>query len=379
MSLNYVPHQNGDVTLADQRIERLAKLCVDYCVAVKPKEDVLIDGTGLALPFMDEIYKQCLLRDAYPRIMIGPGTDYVFFKYAKEHQLEHVSSLDRFIAENIDVHIGIFADINPKRLSNIDPARIRMQRASRAELRETLSKREAEGKFRWTGIAYPLESQAQEASMSLQEYEEFVYSGCMIDKDDPVAEWKKIDRDQEKKCNLLNKAEKIHVIGEDTDLSFSVKGRRWISCSGQKNMPDGEIFTAPLENSTEGTIRFTYPGIFSGREIEDIKLTFEAGKVVKASAAKGDELLQQLLKIEGANRLGETAIGTNYGITKFTKNMLFDEKMGGTIHMALGFNPIPETGGLNKSALHWDILKDMKKDSEIYADNQLLYKNGKFL
>jgi aminopeptidase len=143
-------------------------------------------------------------------------------------------------------------------------------------------------------------------------------------------------------------------------------------------MPDGEVFTGPIENSANGTIRFTFPGIFSSREIEDIKLTFKDGRVVKASAAKGDDFLQQTLKIEGANRLGETAIGTNYGITRFTKNMLFDEKMGGTVHMALG-NSYPESGGKNTSAIHWDILKDMQKDGEIYADGKLFYKNGKFL
>jgi aminopeptidase len=157
-----------------------------------------------------------------------------------------------------------------------------------------------------------------------------------------------------------------------------VKGRKWINCSGEKNMPDGEVFTSPIENSVNGTIRFTYPGIYSGKEVEDINLTFKKGKVVKASAAKGQDLLKEILKIEGADRIGETAIGTNYGVTRFTKEMLFDEKMGGTIHMALG-NSYPETGGLNKSAIHWDILKNMRKGGEIYADGKLFYKNGKFL
>jgi aminopeptidase len=169
------------------------------------------------------------------------------------------------------------------------------------------------------------------------------------------------------------------VVGGDTDLTFNIKGRRWVNCGGKTNMPDGEVFTGPIENSVNGAIRFTYPGIYSGKEVEDIRLTFNNGKVVKASAAKGNELLQELLKIDGADRIGEAAIGTNYGIAKFTKNMLFDEKMGGTIHMALGFNPIPETGGLNKSALHWDILKNMKKNGEIYADENLIYKNGQFI
>jgi aminopeptidase len=242
-----------------------------------------------------------------------------------------------------------------------------------------LFRREAEGKYRWGGLPYPVDAMAQEAEMALPEYEDFVYSSCLVDREDPVAEWKKVRVEQQKVCDFLNKVSKIRVVGEDTDLSYSVKDRKWINCCGEKNMPDGEVFTAPVEDSVNGSIRFTFPGLFYGREIEDIRLSFKDGRVVKASAAKGDELLQQLLKIDGADRLGEAAIGTNYGISRFTKHMLFDEKMGGTVHMALGLNPIPETGGLNKSALHWDILKDMKKGGEIYADDKLFYKDGKFL
>jgi aminopeptidase len=365
--------------MVDPRIEKLAKLCVHYSVDLKPKENVVIQGTTVAFPLIHELYKECLLCDAYPTVLPRLETEFTFYKVAKEHQLKYVSPLQKFLAENIDVSIGLFCEPSPKGLTNIDPAKIRMRRAAGAEISKTFFRREAEGKFRWTGLPYPINSQAQEAAMSLEEYEDFVYSSCMVDKKDPAAEWKKVQREQEKTCAFLNKADKIRVVGEDTDLTFKVKGRKWINCSGQKNMPDGEVFTAPVENSTNGTIRFTFPGIYASREIEDIKLTFKAGKVVKASAEKGDGLLQQLLKIDGAHRLGETAIGTNYGITRFTKDMLFDEKMGGTIHMALGLNPSPDTGGKNESALHWDILKDMKKGGEIYADGNLFYKNGKFL
>lgn len=369
----------GEVSMVDPRIEKLAKLCVHYSVDVKPKEVVVIQGTTHAFPLMHEIYKECLLSDAYPTIYPTLETQFTFYKLAKEHQLKFVYPFEKFLAENMDVRIGIFCDPNPKGLTNVDPAKIRMHRAARKGISDILFKREAEGKFRWTGLPFPVSAQAQEASMALPEYEDFVYSSCLVDKRDPTAEWKRIRKEQDKTCSFLNKAEQIRVVGEDTDLKFSVKGRKWINCSGQKNMPDGEVFTAPVENSVNGTIRFTFPGIYAGREVEDIKLTFKNGRVVKGSAAKGNELLQQLLKIEGADRLGETAIGTNYNITRFTKNMLFDEKMGGTIHMALGLNPAPETGGLNKSALHWDILKDMKKGGEIYADGKLFYRNGKFL
>ena len=364
--------------MVDHRIEKLAKLCVHYSIDVKTEEKVLIQGSELAFPLINEIYKECLLSDAYPLIVPNLDVEYTFFKHAKEHQLRFVSPFEKFIVENMDVSIGIWCQPNPKRLTNIDPSKIKMHRASRRELTEIFMKRTAEGKLRWTGFPYPINAQAQEASMSLAEYEDFVYSSCLVDREDPIAEWKKIHKQQEKICEFLNQVSEIRIVGEDTDLTFNVKGRKWVNCSGEKNMPDGEAFTGPIENSANGTVRFTFPGIFSGREVEDITITFKDGKVVKASAAKGDELLQQLLKIDGADRIGEASIGTNYGITRFTKNMLFDEKMGGTIHIALGAS-IPESGGLNKSAIHWDILKDMKKDGEIYADSKLFYKNGKFL
>ncbi|MDH5451479.1 MAG: aminopeptidase [Candidatus Bathyarchaeota archaeon] len=364
--------------MVDPRIERLAKLCVRYSVNVKPKEEVLIQGSELAFPLIKEVYKECLLNDAYPLIMPKLDVEYTFFKYAKDHQLKFVSPLSKFLIENIDISITIWSEPNPKKLSNVDPAKIKVSSASRRELMDIFTKRVADGTLRWTLFPYPINAQAQEASMALTEYEDFVYNSCLVNKEDPITEWKKIYQQQQSICKFLNQANDIRIVGEDTDLTFSVKGRKWINCSGEKNMPDGEVFTGPIENSANGTIRFTFPGIYSGREVEDIMITFKAGRVVKASAAKGDDLLQQLLKIDGADRIGEIALGTNQGITRFTKNMLFDEKMGGTIHMALG-RSIPESGGLNKSAIHWDILKDMKKHGEIYADGRLFYKNGKFL
>lgn len=364
--------------MVDQRIEKLAKLCVHYSVDVKSEKKVLIQGSELAFPLINEIYKECLLSNAHPMVFANLDVQYTFFKYAKEHQLKFVLPFEKFLAENIDVRISIYSETNPKRLTNIDPAKIKTYTASRSELAEIFYKRVAEGKLKWTLLPYPANAQAQEAAMSLEEYEDFVYGSCFADKEDSIAEWKKIHQQQEKTCEFLNKASQIRIVGEDTDLSFNVKDRKWINCSGKENMPDGEVFTAPIENSANGTIRFTFPGIVAGREVEDITLAFKDGKVEKASAAKGDDLLQQLLKIEGANRIGEASMGTNYAITKFTKNMLFDEKMGGTIHIALG-NSYPESGGLNKSAIHWDILKDMKKNGEIYADGKLFYKNGNFL
>ncbi len=364
--------------MVDQRIEKLAQLCVHYSVNVKPNEQVIIRGTEQAFPLINEIYKECLLCGAHPFVLANLDLQYTFYKYAKENQLSFASPFRKFVAENVDVDIGIFCEPSPKALSNVDPAKFRMRAVSGKEVMDIFHRRVAEGKLRWTGLSYPINAEAQEASMSLQEYEDFVYSSCLVDRQDPIAEWKKIHTQQQKICDFLNQTNEIRLVGEDTDLKFNAKGRKWINCSGHENMPDGEVFTTPIENSVNGTVRFTYPAIYAGREVEDVRLAFKDGKVVKASAAKGDEFLQQTLKIEGADRIGEAAIGTNYGITRFTKNMLFDEKIGGTIHMALG-NAYPETGGQNKSPIHWDMLKDMNKHGEIYADDKLFYKNGKSL
>ena len=364
--------------MVDPRTEKLAKLSVNYSVKVKPKERVIIQGSDQAFPLMHELYKEVLLVGAYPTILPGLEVQYTFFKYAKEHQLKYLSPFDRFIFENFDVYINIFCEPNTRRLSGVDATKIRTRMGGRKELNEIFFKREGEGKLRWTGLPFPINSQAIDAGMALEEYEDFVYNSCLVNKKDPIAEWMKVRKEQEKICKYLDAASKIRVVGEDTDMTFNVKGRKWVNCCGEKNMPDGEVFTGPIETSAEGTIRFTFPGVYMGREIEDIRLWFKRGKVVKASALKGEDLLKEVLKIEGADRLGETAIGTNYGITKFTKSMLFDEKMVGTVHMALG-RAIPESGGTNQSAIHWDILKDMKKNGEIYADDELFYKNGKFL
>jgi aminopeptidase len=363
--------------MVDSRVEKLAELCVHYCVAVKPRENVVIQGSELAFPLINEIFRECLLSNAYPYVKPELDVAYTFYKHAREHQLRFVSPFEKFMDENMDVQIRIECQPNPKRLTNIDPSKIQLRRASGRESSEILTKRSLEGKFRSVILPYPINAQAQEAAMSLEEYEDFVFQSCLVDKEDPVAEWKKIHEQQEKICHFLDQIDEMHVIGNDTDLTFNVRGRKWINCGGKENMPDGEVFTSPIEDSANGVVRFTLPGIFSGREVENIKLTFKDGKVVEASAAKGNEFLQRILKIEGADRIGEAAIGTNYGIARFTKNMLFDEKIGGTIHVALGMS-FPESGGLNKSAIHWDILKDMKSDGEIYADGKLFYKNGKF-
>ena len=244
---------------------------------------------------------------------------------------------------------------------------------------ETFIKRLGEDSLRWVTSLCPTPALAQEAHISFDEYSEFVFSCMNLNVDDPVDFWTNFSAKQEGICERLNLAKEMRYVGQDTDLRFRCEGRKWINCDGKNNFPDGEVYTGPIEDSVEGTIRFTYPRIYLGSEIEDIFLRFESGKVVEARAVKGEELLLKLLDVdEGARCVGEIAIGTNDTINRFTKNMLFDEKMGGTVHLALGTG-FPQSGSKNVSGIHWDMLKDMRESGEIYVNGKLIYKNGSSL
>lgn len=358
----------------------MAEIVVDYCTKMEENDKVLIQTTTLAVPLVEAIYKESLKKGAHPEMSLYTDNMFaLFYAYAKDHQLQYTSPFMKYYMENLDVIISILADYNLKHLTSVSPERIATRSKAQKVINNTMMRRAHEGTLEWTLTVYPTHALAQEAGMSLLEYEEFVYHACFVDTTDPIAEWNKLSKTQEKIVQYLNGKSTLHIVGEDTDLTVKMQGRKWMNSDGRRNFPSGEVYTGPVEDSAEGTIRFTYPGIYMGREVEDITLTFEKGEVVKAHAKKGDELLQEMLGTdEGARRLGEAAIGTNYGITKFTKNMLFDEKIGGTIHLALG-RSILETGGINESAIHWDLLKDMKIDSRIYADDELFYENGKFL
>lgn len=365
-------------------VEKLAVLATHYCAPVSEGKKVGIVGNIVAAPLIQQLYKHILLKGGHPTLFLRPrdleGLEELFFTYGNEKQITFVSPFTRFFYTEIDTVIQIYAETNTKRLSNIPPDKLKQHTASQREIVEIRSKRLLKpGSL--AIIPYPTEALAQEAEMSLFEYQDFVAKACFLHKKDPVKEWKQLGETQETIVKRLNQAKKIRFIGEDTDLKISVNGRKWFNCNGHVNMPDGEIFTTPIENSAEGQIRFTYPGIspVGSREVNNITLTFKNGKVTRAKAEKGEEFLKEILKTdEGAKRIGEIAVGTNTSIDKFTKNMLFDEKMGHCIHLALGYAPLgEETGGKNHSSIHWDLLKNMKT-GEIHADNQLIYQKGKF-
>ncbi|MFX0071397.1 MAG: aminopeptidase [Candidatus Hermodarchaeota archaeon] len=367
--------------MLDPFCEKLAQLVINYSIKLKEGNRIVILGPALAkdlfLALQVEILKAGGHSLSIPQL---EGEDELFFKYASDNQLVYFDDIFVALAKEFDGVIMIFSDYNTKKLSLVDPKKIgKMQLAAkRVEMFKIFSEREAKGEIKWVIIPYPCQSHAQDANMDYYSYSSFVEKALFLDKADPVHEWNQLDKEQNRIIDLLNTSNNIHVLGEDTDLTLSVERRIWENANGQHNLPDGEVFTGPIENSVNGHIRFTYPGIYQGREVENIYLEFKDGKVVNATADRGEDLLKEILKIRNANKLGEFAIGTNYGITQFTKNMLFDEKIGGTIHCALG-RGFAKTGSKNFSTIHWDILKDMKlSGSKIIADEKVIYEEGKW-
>ncbi|MDP2919010.1 MAG: aminopeptidase [Dehalococcoidia bacterium] len=364
--------------MADIRIEKLADLLVNYSVSVKQGDRVMIQGDTAGEPLLKAVYAKVLQAGGHPLQMTTlSGSDELLFRYASEEQLKHVPEPIKLAYSTYDVRIFILADPNTKALSNVDPARIVTRAQARRDLMQIFLKRAAAGELRWVLAPYPTNAFAQDAEMGLAEYEDFVYSACMPDMNDPIGYWRKFAAWQMKVVEWLKGKDKVHIKGKDTDLRLSIAGRTFESCHGERNMPDGEVFTGPVEDSIEGHVTFSYPAIYQGREVTGVRLWFEKGKVVKATAEKNEEFLLKTLDTDaGSRNVGEFAIGTNEGITKFTREILFDEKIGGTIHMALG-SGYPETGSKNESAIHWDMVCDLRDGGEIWVDDTLLHKNGK--
>ena len=359
--------------------QKYADLLVNYSLRLKKGDKFLIRGTYLAEELLNEIYTAALKAGAHPEFQISlNGSNRLFYENASDEQLNYVSPLNKYVIDNFDAMLRVDAPFNMKELQSIDPEKKQAVSIAATELTKTFFARATTDEFRWSLCVFPADAAAQECDFSLAEYKDFVYSACFLYDDDPVAKWRQLHADQQVIVDLLNTKKSIRYAGNDIDISFSSEGRTWINCSGQKNMPDGEIFTGPVEDSVNGKVRFSYPGFYMGQQIEDICLEVKDGEVVEWSAAKGKELLDKIFEIPGSRRFGEIAIGTNHGIQKFTKNMLFDEKIGGTIHMAIGAG-IPESGAKNESAIHWDMLADMTNGGEIYADDELIYKDGKFI
>lgn len=368
------------VDVIDKRLEKLAHVLIHHSLSLKKNDLFMISGGYLAAPLIKEVYRKALEVGAHPYVKVGvEGLAEIFFKHASKEQLKYLSPIAKYEIQHIDARLGILSPENTRNMSNIDPEKQAISSVAQQEIHEIFLKRAANNELRWCLTQYPTNASAQDASMSLSEYEDFIFKAAHVDKKDPVKFWEKMYQDQEHIKKLLETKKTLHIIAEDTDLTISVAGRKWINCYGKQNFPDGEIFTGPIENSAEGYISYSFPAVYGGRLVENIQLWFKKGKVIKSKASAGEKFLVSMLNMDrGSRRIGEFAFGTNYGIKHYTKNTLFDEKIGGTIHLALG-SGYPETGSKNKSSLHWDMMCDLRKQGEIYADGELIYKKGKFL
>ncbi len=355
--------------MKDPRISRLADILVNYSVEVKSGDIVLISGVELAKPLIEEVYVKVIEAGAFPRLKLNLSSlQALFFKHAKDKHVDTLLEIDELDYKKADAIININAPGNVKELSATDPKKISRRMKAMEPIKEYI----LGGGLRWVLVNYPTQGLAQEAAMSLEDYEDFVFSATNID-------WHEHSKSQDKIKKVFDAGSEVHIQGSGTDIKISIENRVGEKCDGHKNMPDGELFYAPVEDSAEGYITYDYPAIFSGQEVDKVYLEFKKGLVVKATAEKNQALLESVLDTdEGARRLGELGIGLNYGLDRFSKDILFDEKIGGTVHLAIG-SAYPEIGGTNKSAIHWDMIKDLRKGGSLYLDGKLVQKDGKFL
>jgi aminopeptidase len=366
-------------SVSDVRLRRLADVLVDYSAGVKPGELVLLEAPVIVEPLVEELYGAVLRAGGHPVTRIGLDVADVLLGEGTDDQIAWVNPARREDIERADVRIVIEGARNTKSMTAIEPARQALVERSRSELRDRYLERALSGELRWVLSAFPTNAAAQDAEMSLSDYEDFVYGAAFLDDGEPIERWHTFAEELRRVVEFLSEKRELRIVAEDTDLTFSVAGRTWIPADGHENFPDGEVFTAPLETSTEGEIRFTYPAVFRGRQVDDVRLRFREGEVVEATAARGQDFLEEMIGLDdGARRVGELAFGLNGAIGVFTRNILFDEKIGGTVHLALG-TAYPECGGENRSALHWDMICDLRSGSEVYADGELVYRDGRFL
>jgi aminopeptidase len=366
--------------MRDPRVTSLARILVRHSTRVGEGDVCTIEGESAAEPLLQAVYEEVLKAGGNPIVnMAMEGQSAAYFEHASDQQLKWVSPVAEWAVENADVRIAVMASQNTKALSQVPPERQTMRQAATQDLMKRAMERSAAGSYRWALTLFPTHAYASEAGMSLTAYEDFYYGACLADQDDPVVAWGRQAEETKRLAEWIQGRSEVHVTGEGTDLRLGIEDRSFIAADGKHNMPDGEFFTGPIEDSAEGEIRFHLPATYAGREVAGVRFRFEGGKVVDASAEKGEEFLIEMLDTdEGARRLGELGIGTNYEITDGTGEILLDEKIGGTVHLAVG-RSYPETGGMNESAIHWDMICDLRNGGEIVVDGEPLLRNGRFV
>ena len=364
-------------------LEKYAQLLVHYCVELKKGEKMYVSTTLLAEPLVKEIYKEVIKLGAVLEVDFQfEGKDDIFYEYGDDFALNYVPVLKKAAMESFDAYLNIRAPYSLTSSDKIDLEKKKIRSKAMAPLSQLYFERTADrslpGALKRSLCQFPTQAAADAAEMTLEEYTEFVFNACHLYSDNPEGEWLKVRKHQQHIKEYLDKVDTIRYKADHTDVQFSVADRTWINSDGQTNMPSGEVFSGPVEDSVNGKVHFTFPSIYMGKDVKGITLWVENGEVVKWDAEEGKDLLDTVFDIPGARHFGEVAIGTNYQIQRATRNILFDEKIGGTIHMAVG-QSYKQTGGVNKSAIHWDMITDMSKSGEIWADDVLIYEKGKFL
>jgi aminopeptidase len=366
--------------VTDPRIDSWARVLTGYCVNVKPGDRVAIAGEIAAEPLLRAVYREVIAAGGLPAMMpVLPGMQAELLGRGVDAQLEYISPLERFMREEADASIRISAETNTRVASQTDPARSAVYSRAREALSRRFMERASTGEARWTLTLFPTDAYAQDAEMATDDYAEFLFTACKLNQPDPVAAWKALRDEQARLVDWLTPKRTLRIVGPGTDLTVDVAGRTWINSDGKRNFPSGEVFTGPVENSANGVIRCSFPVMTAGRQIADVRLRFEDGAVVEARAARNEAyLLSALDTDDGARRLGEVAIGTNFDITRFTGQILLDEKIGGTAHVALGAG-YPDTGSSNRSAIHWDLICDLRQGGRIEADGEPVMVDGKLV
>ncbi len=342
---------------------RQARLLAGYCLDVQPGQQVVVNAGAGAAPLILALQREILARGAWPIVRTAlAGQDDSWWAAAGDAHLDGYAPLDRLEAETTDATVRIVAPDNATALADVDPARIARAARARTALREAGLHR------RWCVTLSPVPALAQQARMGTRAFAALVERALFLDRPDPIAAWGELRDRQSRLIDMLSRADEVRIEARGTDLTLHVGGREWVNSDGKRNMPSGEVFTGPLEDSAEGTVRFTIPSSPGGVDVAGVELRFERGVVIEARAERGDAYLQETLETDrGARRLGEIGVGTNTGIDRPTGLILLDEKIGGTVHLALG-RSYPETGGLNESAVHWDLICDLRDGGRLLAD-----------
>ena len=366
--------------MRDPRVDGLAQILVRYSTRVEKGDVCSIAASTAAEPLVQAIYEEVLRAGGLPIMQLQPsGAQAAFFELASDEQLDWVAPTTEWAVQNADVHISVMASLNTRELSQIDPKRQARAQKARKTIMETSMRRAAEDSYRWSLTLFPTHAYASEAGMSLPAYEDFYYAACLAADGDPVHAWERQSEQTRRLTEWIQGREEVRIQAEGTDITLGIAGRKWVPCVGEHNMPDGEFFTGPVEDSVNGEICFSFPASYGGRTVSGVCLRFEDGKVVDARADQGEDFLHEMLDADdGARRLGELGIGTNFGIATGTKEILLDEKIGGTVHMAVGMS-YPETGGQNNSAVHWDMVCDLRRGGSITVDGEELQRDGRFL